>query len=211
MQFELPKRFPSAVPRATSTRPKEALALRDALLARSTDTDTIDSLLDACMAARSPFKAECLGGGLWRASHSRGKTPRWQKQRDLLPRWLTKNRAGQAYAPRSSRVVNYGEILGKRCYFTAEGSFSAATRGARCPQDFNVLIERGGLVLLGKRFVSSAISGKGFLRVRYIDEDIRIFESPNDSPDKWEEAGLVVVQVRDALFDDAGPFPEARS
>ena len=29
-----------------------------------------------------------------------------------------------------------------------------------------------------------------------------IFESPKDSPDVWEKSGLVVVQVRDALFDD---------
>ena len=36
--------------------------------------------------------------------------------------------------------------------------------------------------------------------VLYADDDIRIFESPRDSPDKWEEAGLIVVQVRDELF-----------
>ena len=51
--------------------------------------------------------------------------------------------------------------------------------------------------------MSSAISGPGYLRCKYIDENLRVFESPKDSPDKWEEAGLVVVQVKDALFDDA--------
>lgn len=89
----------------------------------------------------------------------------------------------------------------------AEGTFQPAASaispfGSRCPIDFNVAIEQGGFVLGGKEFVSEAISGPGFLRVLYIDEDIRIFESPSDSPDRWEEAGLVVVQVRDALFDD---------
>ena len=33
------------------------------------------------------------------------------------------------------------------------------------------------------------------------DEDIRIFLSPGDSPDRWEAAGLQVVQVRDGCFD----------
>ena len=102
-------------------------------------------------------------------------------------------------------VLNYGEVLGRSLYFKAEGSFKPAKKQSspdRCPQDFNVAIREGGFVAGGKPFVSSAISGPGFLRCLYIDEDIRIFESPKDSPDRWEEAGLVVVQVRDALFDD---------
>lgn len=44
-------------------------------------------------------------------------------------------------------------------------------------------------------------------RLLYLDEDIRILESTTDSPDKWESAGLVVVQVRDGCFDDAGQTP----
>ena len=61
-------------------------------------------------------------------------------------------------------------------------------------------IEQGGFVLLGKPFVSGAISGPGYLRVLYLDEDVRVFESPTDSPDKWEEAGLRVVQVNERNF-----------
>ena len=64
------------------------------------------------------------------------------------------------------------------------------------------LANGGGFVLFGKEFVSAAISGPGFLRCLYIDEDVRIFESPKESPGRWEEQGLVVVQVRDALFAD---------
>ena len=98
------------------------------------------------------------------------------------------------------------QVFGRSLYFKASGTFSpaAATRGARrCPVDFNVAITSGGFVVGGKEFVSSAISGPGYLRCKYIDENLRVFESPKDSPDKWEEAGLVVVQVKDALFDDA--------
>ena len=61
-------------------------------------------------------------------------------------------------------------------------------------------IERGGLVLFGKPFVGSAISGPGYLRVLFLDDDLRIFESPTDSPDRWEEAGLRVVQIREGCF-----------
>merc|ERR1712070_215898 len=101
----------------------------------------------------------------------------------------------------SGRVLNYGELVGASVHFVAEGSFTRASAGSRCPQDFDVSIEQGGFVLFGREFVSSAISGPGFLRVLYADEDIRIFQSPTDSPDRWEAAGLIVVQVRDDLFD----------
>ena len=56
-------------------------------------------------------------------------------------------------------------------------------------------------VLLGRPFVSSAISGPGYLRVLYLDPEMRIFESPTDSPDRWEEAGLRVVQIRERNFE----------
>lgn len=35
------------------------------------------------------------------------------------------------------------------------------------------LIEQGGLVVLGCPFISGAISGPGYLRVLYLDEEIR--------------------------------------
>ena len=56
-------------------------------------------------------------------------------------------------------------------------------------------------MLLGKPFVSSAISGPGYLRVLYLDEELRVFESPTSSPDRWEEAGLRVVQIRERNFE----------
>lgn len=191
----------------------EATALRDVLLLESlvsgcTEAQEIDELVDACVAARAPFRTEMLGGGLWRACYSRGaEQPRWQRNQQLLGRFGFANRAGQAYDPETSRVVNYGEVAGRRVHFTAEGTFAAVTPGGtRCPQEFSVDIEQGGFVLFGKRFVSSKISGPGFLRVLYADEDLRIFQSPKDSPDtgggRWESAGLVVVQVRDGCFDD---------
>ena len=36
------------------------------------------------------------------------------------------------------------------------------------------------------------------VRVLYHDSTMRIFESPLTSQDKWEESGLVVVQVRES-------------
>ena len=105
------------------------------------------------------------------------------------------------YDADSLRVENYAELLGSLAYFTAEGRFEEADRAvSRCPKDFNVEVEQGGIVIRGKCFLSSAITGSGFLRVRYVDGDIRILESARDSPGRWEAAGLQVVQVRDALF-----------
>ena len=34
----------------------------------------------------------------------------------------------------------------------------------------------------------------------YADADLRVFESPQSSQDKWEEAGLIVVQVREGAL-----------
>ena len=109
-------------------------------------------------------------------------------------------------------VANYGEVAGPSVYFTACGSFTERDASvARCPKDYDVAIEEGGFVLFGRPFLSSAIKGPGFLRVLYLDEDLRIFESPTDSPDTgrdvtgekgvWESAGLKVVQVREAAFE----------
>ena len=80
---------------------------------------------------------------------------------------------------------------------------------------------QGQLVVRGVN-IPLPISGEGFLRVLYADQNLRyatlrdsprvapgcllknpneptaalrIFESPRDSPDKWEESGLVVVQL----------------
>jgi hypothetical protein len=203
-----------AWPFATQSKPSTAATTLLSLLVASSDrindNDRINALVDECVGLKAPFKAEWLADGeLWRAvSIVRGEVPRWEKSARLLP--TLKNRAGQCYesdgASGGGRVTNYGEVLGRSLYFKAEGSFTpAGARGAgtRCPVDFDVSVERGGFVLAGQPFLSSAISGPGFLRCLYIDRDMRIFESPKDSPDKWEEEGLVVVQVRDSLFADA--------
>ena len=57
----------------------------------------------------------------------------------------------------------------------------------------------GAFTAFGRR-LGLPISGPGLLRVRYVDDKLRVFESPTDSPDKWEESGLMVVQVREALL-----------
>mmetsp|Transcript_21324 Transcript_21324/g.63156 ORF Transcript_21324/g.63156 Transcript_21324/m.63156 type:complete len:237 (+) Transcript_21324:31-741(+) len=181
--------------------PAEATELRDALVGGGElDRARIDELIDALAGRRVPFRQSLLGGGLWRASYTRGETPRWEKSRKALS--FLENKAGQIYDVDGLRVVNYGEIVGQAAHFTAEGTFAAVSSpGNRCPKEFTVEIERGGLVLLGRPFLTTGISGPGYLRVLYIDEDIRIFESPNESPDRWEAAGLQVVQVRDGCWD----------
>ena len=101
------------------------------------DREAIDGLIDALAARRVPFRPELLGGGLWRASYTRGETPRWEKSQKALA--FLKNKAGQEYDVDAKRVSNYGEIVGSACYFTAEGSFSAVdSAGELCGESSNL-------------------------------------------------------------------------
>ena len=59
----------------------------------------------------------------------------------------------------------------------------------------------GGTVCVGGLTLALPISGPGYLRVLYLDEELRVFESPTSSPDRWEEAGLRVVQIRERNFE----------
>lgn len=202
--------LPFSIPWFAPSPLEEARMLRDLLVERSTDReridslidrDRIDSLIDRLASARVPCAN--LGAGLWRASYIRGETPRWEEAARALPFFRERNVAGQTYDTSANTVKNYGEILGPAVHFLVEGVFSEADASVRrCPKDFDVQAERGGLVIGGRPFLTTAISGPGFLTVLYIDDDIRVFESPRDSPDRWEEAGLVVVQVRDSCFDE---------
>lgn len=166
----------------------------------------VEEKMLSLIAARVPCPAELLGSssspsdGLWRSVFIQGRTPRWEENARFF-RPLVRNKVGQAYDASTGKVTNYGEILGSSVHFVAEGQFSAKDDGSQCPKEFDVEIEQGGLVVLGLPLLSSAISGPGLVRVLYIDEDLRIFESPTESPDRWEEEGLRVIQVRDQLYD----------
>lgn len=165
----------------------------------STLIDVIVASEDAC-----DFDAAKLGGGLWLSLFTRGPTPRWLRLARLFS-GLLENRVGQAYEPSEAAVRNYGEVVRSACYFEATGSFTVPPDAKRCPVDVDVHIAAGGVVVLG-RPVDLGISGPGLLRVLHLDDNIRIFESPTDSPGKWEQSGLVVVQVRETALvrDDAG-------
>ena len=56
-------------------------------------------------------------------------------------------------------------------------------------------IEKGA-IHLGPARLDLPIRGPGRLRVLYLDDRLRLFLSPTDSPDGWEAAGLLVVQMR---------------
>ena len=84
----------------------------------------------------------------------------------------------QAAAPQPAAAAQPGVAVGP----AAPPATQSTKFKARCPVDFTVDIEQGGFVVLSQRFVSGAISGPGYLRVLYADDDLRIFESPRDSP-----------------------------
>ena len=189
-----------SVPKA---RPQAADELQDAVVAgwngASVDGDRCSKLIDALAAVGGPFEASDLGGGLWLALHSRGPVPKWQKNQELLKVFGVKNRAGQTYFPDDQRVLNYGEAVGGLVTFGAEGTFELPAGRLRAPCDLPVQIASGGLTIFGRRF-DLPIAGPGLVRVLYHDASMRIFESPDESQDKWEESGLVVVQVRESVI-----------
>ena len=71
----------------------------------------------------------------------------------------------------------------------------------RCPADYTVTVNRASIVVGGRR-LNIPIAGTGYLRVLYADDDLRVFVAPKSTTDdRWEKAGLIVVQVRADLFD----------
>lgn len=75
-----------------------------------------------------------------------------------------------------------------------------------CPVDFQGIVNKGRISILGKDIDFSIPEGKGYLRVLYADPEMRIFISPKSTSDKrWEEkAGLTVIQMRADLVTDDG-------
>ena len=177
-----------------------------AVVAGAPISGRIDEIISKLCAATCTFCLQDFGEGLWVARYNRGgdSDPRWKKSAAVFERLLPfVNLSGQRYfAPASDGdergdVCNYSEICGQAVYLRACGKFSPKRtegQGITCPCDFTVSIESGGVVVFGQS-INFPISGNGLLRVLYSDANCRILLSPADSPDKWESAGLVVVQV----------------
>eukprot|EP00617_Octactis_speculum_P023549 CAMPEP_0185759430 /NCGR_PEP_ID=MMETSP1174-20130828/18170_1 /TAXON_ID=35687 /ORGANISM="Dictyocha speculum, Strain CCMP1381" /LENGTH=269 /DNA_ID=CAMNT_0028439765 /DNA_START=86 /DNA_END=892 /DNA_ORIENTATION=+ len=167
---------------------------------RSGADPIIERLIADLSETEAPFNEAEFGEGLWVARYilppggGAESNPRWLTLANYLP--FLDNLSGQKYQVSPARtVLNYSEIVGQRLWIAARGSFSVADEAQdRCPKDFDVLITSAEINLLGVR-LPIPVSGKGLVRVLYSDASLRIFVSPNDTPDKWEERGLIVVQI----------------
>ena len=200
---------PPAV-RAASTELADLLSTGRAALDGDPRAGRLDELIDVLVKSRAPFDVAEIGlGSLWTSRYTRGggSVPRWKAQSLALQGLLAfENLSGQRYDLSSyvnndkteGTVLNYSELLGQALYLRAAGSFRPAsgdsTSPLRCPVDFDVTIKSGGFVAMGREF-SLPISGPGYLRVLYADQNVRIFANPRDSPDEWEKAGLIAVQI----------------
>lgn len=152
------------------------------------------SLVEDLIAEGGSFNPALLGGGLWLSVSSYGPQPKWARNAALLG-GLVQNKVGQIFDPYECTVCNYGEIAGSNCFVVAEGTFTVPRNQKRCPVDIPVDIAKGALHVRGLR-VGLGIKGSAVLRVRYLDDKLRIFESVQNSPDTWEESGTLVVQIR---------------
>uniref|UniRef100_A0A7S3K2Z3 Plastid lipid-associated protein/fibrillin conserved domain-containing protein n=1 Tax=Aureoumbra lagunensis TaxID=44058 RepID=A0A7S3K2Z3_9STRA len=149
----------------------------------------IDQLIDEIIAEEKPIDIRNLGQGLWYSKYFRGSRPKW------APRQGSKNVAGQSYDIEEKSVENYAEIFGDKVYFLARGTFQPRTNSVSWPLDVDVMINNGGLIFFGF-FLNFGIEGPGIQRILYCDQFIRIFQAVSDSPDLWEQQGLLVVQCR---------------
>ncbi|EOD29500.1 hypothetical protein EMIHUDRAFT_442756 [Emiliania huxleyi CCMP1516] len=196
----LPKLFQRTASPVTAREAALVSLLSDAFSAREPPNEAaavaaVRDLSSACV----PFDAARFGDGLWITVYTCGaETPRWQRLAQsrasrLLP---SPNVAGQRYSfsDNGGRVLNYAELVGAALHITAGGAFEAVDAAQRCPKDFSVQID-GGTVCVGGLTLALPISGPGYLRVLYTSPAIRILTSLTRSPDRWEDAGLVAVQL----------------
>lgn len=77
----------------------------------------------------------------------------------------------------------------------------------QCPVDYKVEIQTASVNIL-KQQIKIDVSGIGYTRILYADEELRILLAPKDTTDeRWmEKAGLMVVQIRSDLVDPTFDF-----
>ena len=180
----------------------------------------------------------CLDGPLYFSNVVDGPPPLWERFGIKLgDQSSAGNIQGQQYRYRDGErgVVNYAEILGKSFHLRAYGTYekdgdndeeenatspfdnvlaflgggvsSSSSSLIQCPADFTVTVTKGSFFLFRQR-LDIPISGTGYLRVLYADENLRIFVSPKSTTDeRWEKAGLTVAQVNIKLIDE-GSFED---
>jgi hypothetical protein len=126
-------------------------------------------------------------------------------------------------------VINYSEIWGPQFHIRAKGSFAPSSnakapprrsfldrlrprrkvedRMRSCPDVYQVNATGASLSIMGLT-IELPIEGSSNLVVLYADPRIRVFVSPLESQSvvgNWEDAGLVVVQVRSDLVTGRDP------
>lgn len=198
------------------------------------DIPRINSLIKFLQDTNSWFDPDIsLNGPLYAVMYQSGPRPFWEKF-DLglsLGTKKRKNIKGQKYTQVSDGVYdvqNYAEFIGERFVVEAKGVctrsddvkdqiksassffklFGDETRKksslVRCPADYDILATGVSINVLGSKF-DIDIKGKGYMRVLYADDKLRILTSREDTSSTRntidEKAGLTVVQVRVDLID----------
>ena len=121
------------------------------------------------------------------------------RRRDALPQGLhRRHRAGVKPVPGAVGAGGSGRS-GQRTQQPCSVRGQRVARGcpstppsARSPVHSTVHpppIEQGGLVVLGRPFISDAISGPGYLRVLYLDEEIRCRLGGDSVETRWRLGG----------------------
>jgi hypothetical protein len=149
-------------------------------------------------------------GGVAVNQQAASQTPLWEKLS-----LKADNLKGQQYCYETKTLINYAEIWGRWLHLRAYGNFAPVTvvdnkqdndkhqnrRRRSFPDQYNVNAT-GATISMAGNDLQLPIQGSSLLVVLFADARLRIFSSPQASKDAtvfkntWENAGLVVVQVR---------------
>mmetsp|Transcript_13156 Transcript_13156/g.24727 ORF Transcript_13156/g.24727 Transcript_13156/m.24727 type:complete len:278 (-) Transcript_13156:47-880(-) len=209
--------------------------LLDTNKSKHDDEFQIESLINFLKETNSQFNPDVsLNGPLYAVVYQSGPRPFWEKF-DLglsLGTKKRKNIKGQKYTKVSDgvyNVQNYAEFIGQQFAVEAKGVCTRsnaakepkrnATQFTRlleqtfkknssslvqCPADYDITAKGVSINILGKKF-DVDVKGKGYMRVLYADDNLRILTSRKDTSSTRnsidEKAGLTVVQVRVDLID----------
>ena len=191
----------------------------------------IEELIQILTDAKVQFDpSTCINGPLYAVLYQSGPVPFWEK---FDFKFLKRNIKGQQFTSSTTTgagtdastdaggsssssfdVVNYAEFWGNDLNIQASGvgtlieeSTSTSTSTSNllsCPIDYKVKIQNASINILQNKLKLN-VSGIGYTRILYANEDIRILFAPKDTTDDtWmEKAGLAVVQVRCDLVTDS--------
>lgn len=155
--------------------------LRDELLSLLSEPSPASSeifeLIERLTSSTEPFKEELLGGGPWQVVYTSGPLL-WQR----ITGGKRAAKASQEFIPNGRQIINRGTFLGTRAEVTAQGTYRLAEEedATSLPMRIVASVATGQLIAFGFN-IPLPIKGSGLVDLLYLDQNVRIFRSPQGS------------------------------